>query len=90
MVQATERNDKKNEKTVPQPEPLVKFVKTHLKDCLFGVRIKRVMHIASDARILIGANHITISWRVLVVREQMMPKIIKSAIDSKTICKAVL
>lgn len=90
MVHATDKNERKNENTVPQPEPLVKFVNTQMNDCLLGVRIRRAMHMEREASMFIGANQITISWRVLVVREQMMPKIMRRAMDRRTICRAVL
>lgn len=48
------------------------------------------MQIAVEAMMLIGANHRTILWSVLVVSEQMMPKITRIATDNKQICMAVL
>lgn len=90
MVQATERKLSRKENPVPHPEPLVKCVKTHFALGLSGVRTRSAMQMAVDARMLIGANHRTISWRVLVVREQMIPKMTRIATDKRQICKAVL
>ncbi len=61
MVHATERKDKRKENGMPQPEPLVKFVKTHFADCLLGVCTRRAMQMATEASTLIGANQRTIS-----------------------------
>lgn len=60
MVQATDRKERKNENGVPHPDPLVKCVKTHVADCLLGVRTSRAMHMAIEARTLIGMNQVTI------------------------------
>lgn len=78
------------ENPVPQPDPSVKVVKTHLKDCLLGVKIKSAIQMASEARTLIGANHNTISCRVFVVKEHIIPNMINKTIERRTICKAVL
>jgi hypothetical protein len=85
MVHATERKLSRNENPVPHPEPFVKFVKTHFALCLFGVRTRREIQIAIDAKTLMGANQRTISWSVLVVREQIMPKTINIATERRTI-----
>jgi hypothetical protein len=63
----------------------VKFVKTHVALALFGVRVSSATQIAVEASTLIGANQSTISWRVLVVREQIIPKMMRIATESKTI-----
>jgi hypothetical protein len=90
MTHATERKESKKEKAVPQPEPLVKLVKTQVADCLFGVRARRTMQIARVAKTLMGANQKTISWRVFVVREQITPKMMSISIERSTIWRAVL
>lgn len=69
-----------------QPEPLVKCVKTHFALALFGVRTRSAIQIAVEAIMLIGANQRTISWSVLVVREQIIPKMTRIATDRRHIC----
>ena len=90
MTHATDRKLRKNEKGVPHPEPSMKWPNTQLACCLFGVRTRRETQIAIDARTLIGANQRMILWRFFVVREQIMPVTTKTAIDSRTVCRAVL
>ena len=68
----------------------MKVVKTQAKDCLFGVRISRAMQMAREARMFIGAKKRIMVWRVLVVREQMMPKIMRIAMERRTSWSAVL
>lgn len=64
--------------------------KTQEKDCLLGVRISKVMQIAVDARMLIGANQITSLCRACVVREQITPKIMRRRMERRTIWRGVL
>src|ERR1700710_2650109 len=90
MTHATERKLRRKEKPTPHPEPLVKWVKTHFAFARLGVRTRRVIQIAIVAITLIGANQITISCKLLVVREQIMPKRMRNAIERRTICRAVL
>jgi hypothetical protein len=68
----------------------VKVVKTQAKDFLFGVRISRAMQIAREARMLIGAKKRIMVCRVLVVREQITPKIMRIAMERRTSWRAVL
>lgn len=70
---------------MPQPEPSVKCPKTQAKDCLLGVRMRRVMQIAVEARMLMGANQRTMECRAWVVREQIVPKIMRRQIERRTI-----
>jgi hypothetical protein len=50
MVHATERKPRRNEKPLlPQPEPSMTVVNTHVGLCLFGVRMRSAMQIAIDA-----------------------------------------
>lgn len=68
----------------------MKWPNTQLAGCLFGVRTKSAIQIAIDAITLIGANQRMMLWRFLVVREHIVPKMIRTPIDSKTVCRAVL
>lgn len=90
MTQATERNERRNENPTPHPEPLEKVVKTHFALASSGVRTNSATQIARLARILIGANQITISCRLLVVKEQMVPKMMRKAIERRTSWRGVL
>jgi hypothetical protein len=90
MVHATDKKLRRNEKPVPQPEPLVNLPNTQLAGCLFGVKTSRAMQMPTDARMLIGANHRTILCRDLVVKEQTMPQQIRRATAKRNICRADL
>lgn len=68
----------------------MKVVKTQEKDCLFGVRISRAMQMAREARMLIGAKKRIMVCRVLVVREQITPKIMRIAMERRTSWRGVL
>lgn len=85
MVQATDRKERRKEKPVPQPEPLVKVVKTNEAGASFGVRVRREMHIAMVARTFMGANQRTIWCKIRVAREQIMPETIRTRIERRTI-----
>lgn len=85
MVHATERKERRNEKPVPHPEPSVKCPKTQEKDCLLGVKMRSAMQMAVEAMILMGANQMTSLCRAWVVREQIMPNIVRRQIERRTI-----
>ena len=68
----------------------MKVVKTQAKDCLFGVRISRAMQMAREAKMLIGAKKRIMVCSILVVREQITPKIMRIAMERRTSWKAVL
>ena len=90
MVHSTERKDRRKEKPVPHPEPLVKCPKTQEMDCLFGVRMRSAMQMAVEAMMLMGANQMTSLWRAWVVSEQIMPKIVRRQMERRTIWRGVL
>jgi hypothetical protein len=90
MTHATDKKLRKKEKGVPHPEPLVKWPKTQLAGCKFGVRTRRATQMETEARTLMGANQRIILCRFRVVREQIIPVLTRTAMESRTVWRAEL
>jgi hypothetical protein len=102
MGEWDQTNPRRNEKPLlPQPEPSVTVVNTHCGLCLFGVRMRRAIQMAIDARtawlldackltlvdysLLIGANQRMIRCNQFVGKEQIVPNKHSTKMASRTV-----
>ena len=97
---------RKENPLLPQPDPSVTCVNTHSALCFSGVRTRSAMIMPTEAKTIIvseleesltecllplmGANHMKIAFSRFDDKEQMVPMMISTQIDKRTVCSGVL